>query len=143
MENVKNELNTLNSYIPILLGRSNFEKSLHNCIDNAFKIHESIYKKIIENTKTITHCYFLLPNNDKTDCCYEDLAKRMLYGILDYVVPRSKIKAANGQNAELIKLYEEAKKKFIDFWIYKQTLLNKGEILPEDYRRSGEEGRRV
>ncbi len=140
MSNSENELDILNNYIPKLLERSDYEQSLHNCIDNAFKIHESVDYKIIESTKTLTHCYFLLPNNEKSDCGYEDLAKRMLYEILNYIVPRSKIQATNGQNTELIKLYENAKKKFIDFWIYKKTLLEKGEITPEDYRRSGEEG---
>ena len=128
----ENELYILNNYIPNLLERSDYEKSLHNCIDNAFKIHESTDCKAIENTRTITHCYFLLPNQQHSDCGYEDLAKRMLYSLVNYVIPRSKIQAANGQSEELIKLYEEAKKKFIDYWIYKKSLRDKGEITPEE-----------
>lgn len=138
--NIKNELNTLNNYIPSLLERSNYERSLHNCIENAFKIHESVNSKIIEDTRTVTHCYFLLPNKQNTDCGYEDLAKKMLYSLTNYVVPRSKIEAANGQTEELAKLHEEAKKKLIDYWIHKQTLYSNGKITPEELRRSGEEG---
>lgn len=140
MSNLESELDALNNYTPKLLERSDYESSLHNCIDNAFKIHELVDYKTIKNTKTTTHCYFLLPNQQNTDCDYENLAKRMLYSLVDYVIPRSKIEAANGQAAEMIKLYEEAKKKFIDYWIYKKALLENGEISPEDYRRSGEEG---
>lgn len=140
MSNLENELDILNNHIPNLLERSDYEKSLHNCIDNAFKIHESKDCKIIENTKTVTHCYFLLPNQQNSDCGYEDLAKRMLYSLLNYVIPRSKIQSANGQPEEHVKLHEEAKKKFIDYWIYKKSLRDKGEITSEDYRRSGEEG---
>ncbi len=140
MSKLENELDILNKNIPDLLKRSDYESSLHNCIDNAFKIHESKDFKTIENTKTVTHCYFLLPNQQNSDCGYEDLAKRMLYSLVDYVIPRSKIHAANGKSAELIKLFEEAKKKLIDYWIYKKSLCDKGEITPEDCRRSGEEG---
>ena len=95
MSNLENELDILNNYIPILLERSNYKKSLHNCIDNAFKIHETTDYKIIEKTKTITHCYFLLPNQQHSDCGYEDLAKRMLYSLVNYVIPRSKIPKNN------------------------------------------------
>ncbi|MCD7879276.1 MAG: hypothetical protein LUG16_05000 [Candidatus Gastranaerophilales bacterium] len=77
MSNLENELDILNNHIPNLLERSDYEKSLHNYIDNAFKIHESKDYKTIESTKTVTHCYFLLPNKQNSDCGYEDLAKRI------------------------------------------------------------------
>lgn len=140
MHNLENELDILNKYLPNLLERSNYEKSLHNCMDNAFKIHESKDYKTIENTRTRTHCYFLLPNQQHSDCGYEDLAKRMLYSLVNYIVPRSKIKAAKGESSEVIKLFEEAKKKLIDYWTYKKSLCDKKEITFEDFQRSGEAG---
>ncbi len=140
MNNTKDELNQLNEYTPTLLERSIYEKSLSNCIDNAFKIHEKTNCKIIETTKSVTHCYFLLPNRQNTDCGYGDLAKIMLYSLVDYVIPRSKFQATKGLSSEIAKLHEEARKKFIDYWQYRKSLLDKGEITAEDFRRSGEAG---
>lgn len=137
----ENELKILENKLPEMLRRSDFESSLKNCIENAFYLHESIDTKKIDNTKTSTHCYFLLPNRECTDCGYEDLANLMLDHLVDYVIPRSKIQEAenSGRTADICKLQRQAKKKFVDYYKQKKQLVESGKIDPKKFK-SGEAG---
>ena len=140
MHKPKDELNILNDKIPKLLEHANYEDSLKNCIDNAFNIKESVSFKNIENIRTSAHCYFLLPNRQNTDCCYDDLANLLIDNLTSYVIPRSKIQEISGQGlAAFNKLHREAKKKFVDYWKVKKQLVEKGE-LDEKTLNSGEAG---
>ena len=135
-----NELELLKNHMQILLERSDFDSSLNHCIENAFHLCEQVDKKEIEGTNTVTHCYFLLPNSQKSDCDYESLAEKMFDALVDYVIPRSKIQEADGLAVNFSKLQRIARKKFIDFWVYKKKLLDEKKISPTDFRRSGEGG---
>lgn len=138
MSELENELNILENKIPTLLGRSNYEKSLKNCIENAFEIHESVSFKSIDNIKTSAHCYFLLPNRQMNNCCYDNLADLLMDNLVAYVIPRSKISKAK-EAADFHKLHREAKKKFVDYWKIKKQLVEKGE-LDKKTLNSGEAG---
>lgn len=140
MMNVETGLSILDNKTPQLLGRSNYETSLKNCIENAFSLKESMNYKNIENIQTSAHCYFLLPNRQTTDCCYDDLTNLLIDNLTSYVIPRSKIQEIDINNpAEYNKLHREAKKKFIDYWRVKKQLVEKGE-LDKKTLNSGEAG---
>lgn len=131
------ELKLLDEAIPSLTSRADYDRSLRLCIDNAFEIHEQIASKICNDTKTTAHCYFLKPNR-QNNSYIENLVKTLMHNILGYTIPRKEIeKAEKVPNSieELLKLYDEAKAKYVDYWKKRKEYLES-----QQQYKSGEGG---
>ena len=136
-------LNQFNEYIPYLLKREDFHKSLECCLANIFKITLNEEKKNIDDINTNIYSYCLKPNLSKTDYCYEELAQILFNQIIQYTIPKSEIEdaMATGNTNYVLELMEKAKQKYVDYWKRRNQVI-KNENLEQDegVSKSGEGG---
>lgn len=111
----KNSLDQLNQILPTLIYES-YEESLKGSLVDLFEIKESESSKLIENTLTTAHCYFLRQNKKKSSFDYEDLIDIMLDNLANYVFSQSKLDSTKLSPPKYSKLSRKAKKKFTDYF---------------------------